>query len=103
MTTKEFKIKYPQYSDLYGNELWDKMVETSLSSNDVLQADPNREIEYLPPLVLESGQKIFVEDESKIKWLDSEGNLVRIGEEETIKNNKPVIESFKMIIFNENS
>jgi len=75
MTTTEFKIKYPKYSALEGDELWDKMTETLLHSNNCLYADPNRDIIYHDPIAID-GMSIQIEDSSTTRWLNSEGEEV---------------------------
>lgn len=72
MAPNEFKIKYPQYSHLEGDKLWDKMTLVLLQNSDnVLTADPNREIIYKKYNI--NGFEINMEDESKTIWLTKEG------------------------------
>lgn len=88
MTPQEFKIKHPQYSHLEGDNLWDKMAEVLLQQGNVLYADPNQVKQYLKPITLNIPQDdgscakshITLEDSSTTRWLDKDGNLVRIGE-----------------------
>jgi hypothetical protein len=81
MTPNEFKIKYPQYSDLEGDALWDKMTFTMMSQGQVLSADPNRKIVYCEPVKHISGAVIMVEDDSTTRWLNSEGEEVKVEQE----------------------
>jgi len=84
MTTEEFKIEYPQYSHLENNALWDKMTEVLLQSDNVLIADPNREIIYHEPVSFFGGQ-IFMEDSSTTVWLNNKGEKVKLKEPEYFK------------------
>lgn len=95
MTTIEFKQKFPQYKDLEGNELWDKMTEVFLNTNEVLTADPNREIIYHEPITLLNGVIVSVEDSSKTRWLNSKGEEVFLKEDAPME--KPT-ESYRMNI-----
>ena len=76
MTPKEFKIKYPQYSHLEGNELWDKMTTVLLESSNTLTADPNRKITYVTYEI--NGMEISIEDDNKTIWLTNEGHQCMI-------------------------
>ena len=100
MTTTEFKENYPQYSHLKNDALWDKMTEVFLQSDNVLSADPNQEKQYLPTVtvdVLQDFQDVpkyekchfTIEDSSTTRWLNKDGELVRIGEvkKESTKSN----------------
>lgn len=88
MTTLEFKQKYPQYKNLEGDELWDKMTLTLLESGEVLYADPNQEKIFHEPIDTEYG-KITIEDSSTTRWLNKYGELVRIGDPERPKPINP--------------
>ena len=88
MTSTEFKIEYPQYSHLEGDALWDKMTLTLLESDNTLYADPNQIKTYNKSVTLDLPQNdgtyaishISLEDESTTRWLNSKGELVRVGE-----------------------
>ena len=84
MTTEEFKIEYPQYSHLENDALWDKMTEVLLQSDSVLTADPNREIIYHEPVVI-NGITWSVEDSSTTVWLNNKGEKVKLIESEYFK------------------
>ena len=86
MTTEEFKIEYPQYSHLENDALWDKMTEVLLQSDNVLTADPNREIIYHEPIVI-NGMSYSVEDEYATVWLNNKGEKVKLKEPEYFKGN----------------
>jgi hypothetical protein len=96
MTPKEFKIKYPQYSNLEGDILWDVMIEMLLCSDNVLTADPNREIIYHEPTLLPCGSSISVEDNSTTRWLNSKGEEVKLKPEPKFVGS--ATESYRMII-----
>ena len=96
MTVKEFKIKFPQYSHLEGDDLWNKMEEVLLDDNNVLYADPNQEKVYLAPIETPYG-KVTIEDSSTTRWLDKKGNLVRVGEFDYPQVEKPT-ESYRLDI-----
>lgn len=96
MTTTEFKQKYPQYKKLEGDELWDKMTESLLETEDVLYADPNQIKVFHKPIETEYG-KISIEDSSTTRWLNSKGELVRIGEPYYPKVGTPT-ESYRGVI-----
>jgi len=81
MTTEEFKTAYPHYSHLEGDELWDKMTEMLLESVNVLTADPDREIIYHDPIII-NGETWSVEDSSSTVWLNKKGEKVKIIEPE---------------------
>lgn len=95
MTTTEFKIKYPQYSNLEGNELWDTMAEIVLQQDNVLYADPNQEKIYHEPITLENGIIVKVEDSSTTRWLNNKGEEVKVREE---KIKYPQTESYRVEI-----
>lgn len=94
MTPNEFKIKYPEYSHLEGNDLWDTMEQVLLNCSSRLTADPNRIPVYHDPVSLpivdENGVErmaiIQVEDEYATAWLDEDGNKVML--EKPVKINK---------------
>ena len=92
MTTEEFKIEYPQYSHLENDALWDKMTEVLLQSDNVLIADPNREIIYHDPIVI-NGMSYSVEDDSTTVWLNNKGEKVKLKEPEYFKGSPT--ESYK--------
>jgi|SRR3972149_3423212 len=98
MTTQEFKIKYPQHSQLEGNDLWDKMTKSLFETGETLYADPNQVKVYHESIEI-YGNKVSIEDSSTTRWLNSKGELVRIGEpdEPTLKN---PITSYRMEIIN---
>ena len=79
MTTEEFKIKYPHYAHLEGDELWDKITLVLLESDNVLHADPNREIIYHDPVTI-NGMEWLVENDSKTRWLNNKGEEVKLKE-----------------------
>lgn len=95
MTQNEFKIKYPQYSHLEGDEL-DMMTLSLLESDGVLYADPNQVKTYLPPIEV-FGNKVSIEDSSTTRWLNKKGELVRIGEPKIDTPTHPT-ESYRMEI-----
>lgn len=97
MTTEEFKIKYPNYAHLEGDELWDKMTLVLLESDNVLHADPNREIIYHDPVTI-NGIKLSVEDDSTTRWLNNKGEEVKLKEVDYFKGNPT--ESYKVEIIN---
>jgi hypothetical protein len=97
MTILEFKTQYPQYSHLEGNDLWDKMTEALLQFGEVLYADPNQEKVFHHPMDIGNGIIVTMEDSSTTRWLNSKGELVRIGEPEEPKIEIP-LESYKMEI-----
>jgi hypothetical protein len=86
MTPQEFKIKYPQYSDLEGDALWDMMTEMLLQSDTVLHADPNQEKVYHEPFKMNILQDdgvyremtFQVEDDSTTRWLNNKGEEVKV-------------------------
>lgn len=88
MTTTEFKQKYPQHKDLEGDELWDRMTLTLLESDSTLYADPNQVKTFHKPYKMDILQDdgvyremtFTVEDSSTTRWLNKDGELVRIGE-----------------------
>jgi hypothetical protein len=96
MTVKEFKVAYPQYSNLEGDDLWDKMTEVFLECGEVLYADPNQVKVFHEPIQTEYG-KITIEDSSTTRWLNSKGELVRVGEPDEPVCEKPV-ENYKFEI-----
>lgn len=79
MNETEFKQKYPKYSHLEGDALWNKMEDTLLDSDNALYADPNQVKTFHPPMETEYG-KITIEDSSTTRWLDKDGKLVRVGQ-----------------------
>lgn len=96
MTAVEFKEKYPQYSHLEGDELWDKMTDCFMEKGEVYVADPDREIFYLEPTTLNNGTEVFIEDETKTVWINSKG------EKGLLKPKFPSgsgSESYKMVIW----
>lgn len=97
MTTEEFKIDYPNYAHLEGDELWDKMTLVLLKSHNVLHADPNREIIYHAPIII-NDIKLSVEDDSTTRWLNNKGEEVKLKEVEHHKGNPT--ESYKVEIIN---
>ena len=107
MNVYEFKDKYPQYANLEGEDLWNKMEDTLLSSDNALYADPNQEKIWLDPIEIpilqEDGTykniKVVEEDSSKTRWLNKDGNLVRVGEGAVNKQKGKPIESYRMIIW----
>ena len=88
MTTTEFKLKYPQYKDLEGDELWNKMEDTLFEIGEVLYADPNQVKTFHKPYKMDILQydgvyremTFTIEDSSTTRWLNKDGELVRIGE-----------------------
>jgi len=99
MTTTEFKLKYPQYKDLEGDELWNKMEDTLFEIGEVLYADPKQEKVFHEPIETEYG-KITIEDSSTTRWLNSKGELVRIDEPKRLKPTYPTeSHSFQIIDF----
>lgn len=104
MTPKEFKITNPEYKDLQGDALWDKMEDVLLESNNTLTADPNREIHYHDAISVPTAQldgtvkemSIQVEDDTKTVWLNSAGEKVKIKE---IKSIGKATESYRMAIW----
>jgi hypothetical protein len=103
MKTTEFKQKYPQYKDLEGDELWDKMTETLLRTEGVLHADPNQEKVFHEPFKMNILQddgfyremSFKVEDSSTTRWLNSKGEEVKLTED---KLNHQQTESYKLEI-----
>lgn len=81
MTTKKFKKLFPQHAHLEGDALWDKMTSYVLEQGDVLYADPNQIKVFHPPVDIGDGMKVSIEDSSTTRWLNSKGELVRVGEE----------------------
>lgn len=79
MTPNEFKLRYPEHAHLEGDKLWDKMTESLFLQGEVLTADPKQEKIFHKPIETEYG-KISIEDSSTTRWLNSKGELVRIGE-----------------------
>lgn len=90
MTTIEFKQKYPQYKDLEGDELWNKMEDTLFEMGEVLYTDPNQVKTFHEPYKMDILQDdgvyremtFTIEDSTTTRWLNSKGELVRIGEPE---------------------
>lgn len=87
MTTTEFKIEYPQYSHLENDDLWDKMTEVLLQSDNVLIADPNQVKTYnthVLDILQDDGtyKKSTFQVEFGTRWLNSKG------EEIVVKENK---------------
>lgn len=108
MNEIEFKIKYPQYSHLEGDDLWDKMTEEVLQCGNVLYADPNQVKQWLKPITLDILQEdgtyaksnITIEDSSTTRWLNKDGELVRVGEPKSPKPTQPTESySFEIIDF----
>ena len=105
MTPNEFKLKYPQYSHLEGDELWDKMTEVVLQQDNVLYADPTQAKQWLKPITLNLLQddgtyaksSVTIEDSSTTRWLNKDGELVRIGESEIPVSTTPT-ESYSFVI-----
>jgi len=98
MTTEEFKLKYPQYSHLEGDNLWDIMTESLFETGEVLYADPNQVKIYHKPIEV-YGNQISVEDSSTTRWLNNKGELVRIGEPDEPISTNPTT-SYRMEIIN---
>lgn len=100
MTPTEFKEKYPQYRHLQGDELWDVMTKMvpKLEGWKNLTADPNRKIEYLPPIELANGYTVQIEDDSKTVWIDENGNKGCIVEKQKTQQLYPT-ESYKFEIW----
>lgn len=99
MTTTEFKQKYPQYKDLEGDELWDKMEDNLFEIGEVLYADPNQIKTFHKPIDTEYG-KIMIEDSSTTRWVNKDGKLVRVGEPDYPKVEVPTESySFQIIDF----
>lgn len=96
MTTTEFKKKYPQHSHLEGDALWDEMTLSLLNNDNVLTADPNREIIYHEPITLPNGISVSIEDSSTTRWLNSKGEEVKVKPEKRVVDN--VAESYRMEI-----
>lgn len=110
MTSNEFKIKYPQYAHLEGEDLWNKMEDTLLEFGNVLYADPKQDKVFHPPMKVTSlpdeygnrhTYEVQIEDDSKTRWLDGDGNLVRVGSMfEPYKDiPKGTLTSYSMIIW----
>lgn len=85
MTIEKFKENNPQYAHLEGDALWDTMQNMLLKSNNVLYADPNQEKTYHKPIDTEFGKFTF-EDSSTTRWLNSKGELVRVGDKNISDN-----------------
>ena len=112
MKLTEFKIKYPQYSHLEGDALWDKMTLTLLESNNTLYADPNQVKTYNKSVTLDLPQDngtyaishISLEDESTTRWLNSKGELVRVGNNPILDAPTSVIEptTYSFVIWDAN-
>lgn len=104
MTTEEFKIKYANYAHLEGDELWDKMTEVLLESDNLLHADPNQ-VKTFKTMVLDlpqndgSYQKSTIHMEVNTRWLNNKGEEVQVKEIEQIKN---PVESYKCEIIDFN-
>ncbi len=96
MTITKFKEKYPQYSHLEGDVLWNTMEDVLLQSDDVLHADPNQVKVFHKPIETEFG-KVFLEDSSTTRWLNNKGELVRVGEPNYPEVDTPT-ESYRMVI-----
>ena len=108
MTTTEFKQKYPQYSHLEGDELWNKMEDTLFEMGEVLYADPNQVKTFHEPYKMDILQDdgvyremtFTVEDSSTTRWLNKDVELVRIGEPERPKPTHPTESySFQILDF----
>lgn len=105
MTPNEFKLKYPQHSHLEGDDLWDKMTEVVLQQDNVLYADPTQAKQWLEPITLNLLQddgtyaksSVTIEDSSTTRWLNKDGELVRIGESEIPVSTTPT-ESYSFVI-----
>lgn len=107
MNEVEFKLKYPECSHLEGDDLWDVMTLLPLQCDNWLYPDPNQVKTYLKPITVDILQNdgtyaksnFTIEDSSTTRWLDKNGELVRIGE---IK--RPVYEhsseSYRGVIIN---
>lgn len=90
MTTKEFKIEYPQYSHLENDALWDKMTEVLLQSDNVLIADPNQVKTYnthVLDILQDDGtyKKSTFQIEFGTRWLNNKGEKVKLKEPEYFK------------------
>jgi len=95
MNTKEFKKNYPQYSHLTGDNLWDKMTELFCQDNETYTADPDRDIIYHKPVILNNGITVKLEDSSKTVWINSKGQKGYLKEKP--KKGYPT-ESYRMTI-----
>jgi len=101
MTITEFKQKYPQHKNLEEDELWNKMEDNLFETGEVLYADPNQVKTFHEPIDTEYG-KISIEDSSTTRWLNRDGELVRIGEPKRPEPTTPTESySFQIIDFNE--
>lgn len=89
MTTEEFKIDYPNYAHLEGDELWDKMTLMLLESDNVLHADPNQ-VKTFNRVVLDDGT--YIDVEFGRRWLNNTGEEIQVKEIEQIEN---PIESYR--------
>lgn len=101
MRVSEFKLAYPQYSHLEGDQLWDKMTEVFLSTNGVLIADPKQKKVFLPSLDI-GGINVSIEDSSTTRWLNDKGELVRIGEEPYLGDGNHTSYRMEIIDFSKN-
>ena len=110
MTPKEFKEKYPQYKDLEGDALWDKMEDVLLGLGNVLTADPNREVVYHEPfninVLQDNGEyatfAVYEEDSFKTVWLDKDGNKVNYVMGCDPYDKEHPTESYRMVIWDAN-
>jgi len=110
MTATEFKQKYPQYSHLEGDELWNKMEDSLFEMGEVLYADPNQVKTFHKPCKMDILQDdgvyremtFTIEDSSTTKWLNKKGELVRVGDPERPKPTQPTESySFQIIDFSD--
>jgi hypothetical protein len=67
-----------------------------MSQGQVLSADPNRRIVYGEPVKLISGAVIMVEDDPTTRWLNSEGEEVKVEQERKFSGKSTT--SYKMVI-----
>lgn len=98
MTTTEFKQKYPQYSHLEGDELWNKMEEYVWENGEQYITDPGRKIFYHEPIII-NGIPIEIEDESKTVWINSKGEKVLLKPEELKISAERSYEPYSMVIW----
>lgn len=96
MTTTQFKEKYPQYSHLEGDDLWDKMAEYVCAEGEQYIADPDREIVFHEPIIY-NGIKVWMEDSSKTVWVNSKGEKGLIKEDAPPPDSQTT--SYSMVIW----
>lgn len=88
MNQTEFKLKYPQYSHLGEDALWNMMEDTLLQSGNCLYADPEQIKTFCKQISSDILQNdgtyvksyLTIEDSSTTRWLNSKGELVRVAE-----------------------